>query len=490
MQKIRDLSLRALRTGEARSAQDDTGGAWASAIGLNPFLSDDTSRFLLAATATPTRIGESEITDIPIAYANGSTSSASGIYLLGSGGRFYSVNDSNTVSVIRPQSTLTALTNPTGGMMPVTDSGGNKYIFICARQTLYRWNLNTADSASHWNASNGLFSSNHHPMHKFADSVYFGNAQYLARIPLDELHNQATTLTNIEFQLINFGASQNVTAIGDDGRYTLVAHSAEFDETDDVVTEARIVWYPNVGTNWDWEVSLKGERAVRAIVRNALGVFAIGEQTVYQLAFGAQPKLVRTFSNDDRPGGAFNAIAQDVGPRADIAKPFGDSLIFGRRGAIFGRRYPAEPVTFSHPLQGHTDDISLIAPDFIKSRIYVGTEDSKFWYYNMASAGNTSNTWTTRWFDLGGDFTITRIEVELPAGIAASDVTGISVEVPSGQTASVALSQAAVDSLDRTYAKLNLDPNIQGSRVRFNFTPSAGAPKLGGIKLYGEPRPE
>lgn len=485
------LNAEALRSGVARSQYDDTEGIWQQAIGLNAFLASDTARFLIAATAAPTRIGASDFTDIPLAAAIVFYSGNAALCVLGSSGRFYLVFADNTYDIVRPQSVLTALTNPTGGMAPVTDSGGNSYLFLCLRQMLVRWDLNIADSATHWNdSSNGLSNTNHHPMHRVFDQTYFGNGRYLGSIPHGALQNQSTTLVNVQFQLIDFGADQTVTAIGDDGRYAVVAMSRQFDETTSATTDARIVWYPNVGINWDWEVTLKGERAVRQIIRNALGTFAICEQNTYQLAFGAQPKLVRPYDVADSPGGAFNAIAQGVGPRANCAAPMGDSTIFGKRGAVFGKRYPTEKVTFSHPLQGHTSDISMIVPDFVKDKVFVGTEDSKFWVYDLTAAGATSGSWVTRWFDLKTPHLLTKIQMEMPQGIGASDVLGIKVEVPSGDSCTVSLSQSTISTKKRTNPWLTLKGNLQGSQVRFTFTPSAGTPKFGALSLYGKPTRE
>ena len=130
--KLLQLTATDLRTGVARSQHENKGAVWQSAIGLNPFLEDDTSRFLLCTTAAPTRRATSQITDMPIAQC-----SLNGfMYILGSTGRLVAINYSNTASVIIPQTTLVlgTILNPTGGMIPITDSGGNSYVFIAARQ--------------------------------------------------------------------------------------------------------------------------------------------------------------------------------------------------------------------------------------------------------------------------------------------------------------------------------------------------------------------
>jgi len=144
----------------------------------------------------------------------------------------------------------------------------------------------------------------------------------------------------------------------------------------------------------------------------------------------------------------------------------------------------------SHPLQGHTDNISMIEPNFVPDKIYVGTEDSKLWVYDMTTAGYTSNSQITRWFDLGQRCTISRVEVELPAGVAASDVLGLKVEVASGKSCTLSLSQTTLTSDRRTIAVFPLKPTLNGAQVRFTFTPSAGAPKFGAISLYGHPTRE
>lgn len=495
MRRILELTAQMLRTGEARSKFDTRGGAWDAAIGLNPFISDDDYRFLLATTAAPTRIGEATVTDIPIAYAMRRRASGSGgnvPYFLGSTGRFYQVQLAGTVTAVRPQSTLTAISNPVGGMTTIVDSGSNEYMLIATFGTLIRWNFDTADDTAHWNSSTSIQQAYKYPFHRLFDSVYMGNGIYIARIPLDALHNQAGSLSNIDLTAVQVGTliePFEVAALSDDGRYLLAALSHRFDDTSESTNphthEAKIIWYSGVGSNWEWETTLPGERSVRAIIRNALGVFAIGEQTIYQIAFGQTPRLVRTFGSDDKISTDANASPFRVG-RVNLAAPFGDSMIFGKRGAVFGRRYPTEPITFSHPLQGHTDDISLIAPDVEKGKVYVGGEDSKLWKYDMATAGNSSNAYPTRWFDLKADHILRRVEIELPAGIGASDTQTLKVEVPSGASQTFTLSQATIAAGTRYYAKLAINPSLRGSKVRFTLTQSAGSPRMGSIYLYGE----
>lgn len=474
-----------LRSGEGRSQYDDTGGAWQQSIGLNAFLGDDTSRFLVATTAAPTRLdsGGTTITDTPIAYTFDPRFSNNYMYLLGSGGRFYSVFSNSTLAVIRPQSTLTAINAPTGGMATGTDSGGNSYLFYGRDSRLGRWDFNTADSATHWNESTVLNSSPLHPMHKVFNTIWFGNKFTLGAIPLSSLLNDAGSIAAVVTAQVTIdNANSTITAIGDDGRYVIFASTVLEQDSDSTAQDARIFWYPAVGINWDWEVTIKGERAIRAIVRNSLGTFAIGEQSIYQLVFGQPAKLVRTFGTADAIH--FDPLIDGAG-RPNSATQFGDSLIFGQQGAVFGKRYPAEPVSFSHPLQGHNGNVSMIAPDFQKNKVFVGTDTNRLYNYDMTTAGNTANSYKTRWFDLGAQVSIMRMEIELPAGVAASDVCGVTVETPDGKTASFTLSQANLSSARRYYAKIPLKPTLIGAQVRITLTPSAGAPKLGSITLYG-----
>lgn len=492
MRRILELPASVLRTGEAKSPFDDKGAAWESAIGLNPFISDDAFRFLIATTKAPTRIGTSEITDVPIAFARDPrTGEGDNGYILGLGsgvGRFYKVDTAGTVTVIRPQSVLTTLTSPTGGMAAIIDSAGNPFLFLARYQDLVRWNFNTADDAAHWNVGNNALNvAARYPFHRLFDAVYFGNGHSLGVIPLDAVHNQSGTFSNIDFAAVKVGYdTEQITALGDDGRYLIIATSYRSSFNDNDTPEARLLWYSGVGSNWEWETTLKGERGIRAIVKNALGVFAIGEQTIYQIAFGQQPKLLRTFPTSDAIFFG-DYLANSVGHATNLAAPFGDSLIFGSRGAVFGRRYPSEPVTFSHPLQGHDGILSLIVPDFKRGSIIIGTGDSKLYSYDMTQAGNSANEHRTRWFDLKAEYNLMGLEIDLPKGIGSSDVQAITVEVPSGETSTATLSQATVESTRRNYPVLTLNPNLRGSKVRFTLTQSAGTPALGGICLYGEP---
>ncbi len=501
MQRVLSLSAQMLRTGEARSKHDDEGGAFIEAIGLNPFIGDDAYRFLLATTKAPTQLGSSQITDIPVAYCIRRRPAASGgnvMYMLGSAGRFYKITAAGTVTVLRPQTTLTAIASPVGGMATIVDSGSNEYVLIAGFDYLLRWDLDEADDASHWNNSTGLQGAYVHPFHKLFDSVYFGNGPYIARVPLDALHNQGGSLSNIDLTAVHVGDAiegSDVTALSDDGRYLVAGVSVRMDDTSEATNpntqEAKIIWYSGVGTNWEWETTLPGERAVRAIVRNALGLFAIGEQTIYQIAFGMTPKLVRTFPAADKILMGANNSPFRIG-RVNLSAPFGDSMIFGKRGAVFGKRSSLEPVTYSHPLQGHTDDISLLAPDFLKSCVLVGTEDSKLWLYDLTQAGNSANSYPTRWFSLqrryvpAADYEINYVEIELPEGVGSSDVTTLKIETPDGASVTLTLSQTTVVAKQRYFAKLSIKPSLRGSKVRFTLTQSAGSPRLGGIHLYGE----
>lgn len=485
MQKLLALTPKFLRTGEARSRHDEQGGAWESAIGLNPFIPDDAYRFLLATTAPAERIGDGTITDTPIAFARDPGSNTSGKigYILGDDGRFYRKLTSGEIATIRPQSTLTAITNPRGGMAPVVDVNNNKYIFLARRDALVRWDLDDADDASHWNETNALHSCEHHPFRRLFDSTFFGNGYSLGRIPHDAALDDSG-LANVEFDALRVGDFlEFITALGDDGRYLLIGVSRNVDESLNPVTDARILWYSGVGPNWEWEVTLKGERAVRAIVRNALGVFAIGEQTIYQLSFGQPPKLVRTFPSADSISSTFLSTGQ----RANAAAPFGDSMLFGMRAAAFGKRFPSEHITFSHPIHGMTGNVSMIVPDFEKNIVLLGTDDDKLWEIDMTEPGASENTYRTRWIPLAQLSSIAYAEIDLPEGLGEEDAMTLTLEVPSGQTYPITLTQAAVNEDQRTLACIALDQALKGLKVRLSLTQSAGAPRMGGITLYGEP---
>jgi hypothetical protein len=490
LSKILQITAKDLRTGEGRSQYDDTGGVWQQSIGLNAFLSDDNARFLCATTATPTQIDSiaTYIQDTPIAYALDTRPNNAYMYVLGNSGRFYSILYGGTIATIRPQSTLTAVNYPTGGMAFGTDVNGTSYLFLCRGARLVRWDLNTADSATHWNESTVLNTADVHPMHKFSSTIYFGNGYSLGAIPLTSSLNDVGSIAAVNTSVVKIdNANLTITAIGDDGRYVVFAASLVQQNSFSAASDVRIFWYSGVGINWDWEVTIKGERSIRAIVQNSLGTFAIGEQNIWQLAFGQQAKLVRTFDTAD-------AIHFDPSTEstfvANGAAQFGDALIFGQRGAVYGKRNPREPVTFSHPLQGHTGNIYMIAPDFLKSKIYVGTDNNKLWLYDMSTAGTTSNSWKTRWFDLKQQMSISRLEIEMPQGIGASDVLGVVVETPDGKTATASLSQTTMSASRRYYPKIPLKGNLIGAQVRFTFTPSAGSPKFGGVSLYGRPNTE
>lgn len=489
MQRLLELSASDLRTGEARSKHHEKGGMWDTALGLNTFIDSDSTRFLVAATASPTRIGTSQIQDTLIAYAFDPTYSSDGIvYFLGSSGRFYKLLANGNVSVIRPQSTLSSITDPVGGMVGIVDSGGNPFIFYARRDHLDRWDLDTADDTSHWNeGNNGLNDSLHHPFHKFLDAAYFGNRHELGIIPFDSLHNQSSGFSNIDFAAARFGTSkETITALADDGRYLVAAISPNLQGT--TLGNARIVWYSGTGSNWEWEVSLKGEFGIRAIKNTADGLIAIGARNIYLLQFLAPATPLYPFPAEDAIGSVYNYFS--IGMRSNCAALLGGAAIFGMRGAVFGKRLPTEKITFSHPLQGHTSNISLIMPDFTDPHVYVATEDSKLWKYDMSAAGNTSNSFPTRWIDLKQECLVEEIQIELPEGVGSSDVTTLTVTVPSGETASFIISQSSLGALpgtQRFYARLRLKPTLRGSKIKFTFALSAGIPRIGAIYVYGQP---
>lgn len=365
MARILELTAKSLRTGEARSKFDDQGGLWAQAIGLNAFISDDAYRFLLATTKAPTQRGADEITDIPIAYfRRPHTGQSQYTYIIGDTGRVYKLDTTDgTVTVIRPQNTLTALTGPMGSATQVI--AGDEFAIIPVSNKIVVWDYDEADDTSHWDDStSGISASFATPFHHLFDSAFFGNGGFLGRIPLDKA-DKSSLLSSIEKESLNFhtgSSGQEVSALGDDGRYLIIGISVNVRDGDTTSSnEARLLWYSGVGPNWEWETTIPGERMIRAIVRTAIGVFAIGEQTIYQIAFGSVPKLVRTFSSDDAI--TFNGVTSPWSPgRGTLAAPFGDSFIFGKRGAIFGKRFPTEPVTLSHPLPSPGSDSASSRP--------------------------------------------------------------------------------------------------------------------------------
>ncbi|MBX3498104.1 MAG: hypothetical protein KF889_01570 [Alphaproteobacteria bacterium] len=475
MQKILQLDSKLLRTGRTRSQFDDTGGIWDAAQGLNPYLESDTYRGLVALGSTPTDKTGSVVVDIPVAYAKIESGSTYTLYILGLSGHFYSVNVNEAVTDLRSG---TPINVPANGMAIFRPRAASAATMLFARQArIGTWDL-SGTYPTGWNdtAYDPGTSTPHRPMHRLFDRVYYGNKNYIGMFSDD---GTATIVHTA--QALNLEGQETVTALGDDGRYLIAGVSRAITESYNGLNRVRLIFWDGNKSSWDWETEIPNETSIRGIRRSGDIVHVFGKRGAYTVSFGTGVKPLYLFDSDEAI--AFDAL--NYGHVGSLAS-WGDGIIFGKLGTAISKMLPGDPRIVFNPLQGFTGEISLIIPDFLENKVYVGTRSSKLYSYDLTTAGASSTPLTTRFLNLDGRYHVERLSITLPNGIGASDSIAISIAGIDGTSATLStITQAYYGN--QYFLSIPLPKQITTTHAKLSVTMSAGTPSFADIALWGTP---
>ena len=475
MRKLLELDLKTLRTGRARGPHDDQGGIWNTAQGLNPWLENDTYRGLMALGHAPTDLTGSVIVDIPLAYCKDERGSTYSLYMLGLSGHFYSMNVNETITDLRSG---TPINGPANGMAIYQPRAASSPTLLFARASrIGTWDL-SGTYATGWSDSayDPGTNTQQRPFHRFLDRLYYGNKQYVGSFSDD---GSSTILHTA--QALDLDGQDTVTALGDDGRYLVIATTRIITESYNGLGRTRILFWDagSDADSWAWEATIPNETAIRGIKSVGGTLYAVGKRNVYTLAFGVDPKPLYPFDSDE-------TIAYDPANynHSQSIAPWGEGVIFGKLGTAVAKMLPNAQRAVFNPLQGFTGDIGLIIPDFLENKVHIGTRSSKFYSYAMDGIGTSSTPLVTRWMPLGGNVSISRINIDFPNGIGGSDDFVFTVLGADSSSAAVEVTQAKYGN--KSFLSLPLPKDITTTRVRLSVTMPAGAPSFGDVSLWGE----
>jgi hypothetical protein len=472
MKELLNLNLRTLRTGRARSPFDDTSGIWQNAQGLNPYIESDTYRGLMALSHAPTDLTGSVIVDIPVAYCKDERGSTYNLYMMGLSGHFYSVTVNEVVTDLRSGTPINA---PANGMAIYQPRAAAAPTLLFARETrIGTWDL-SGTYATGWSDTtyNPGTTTVHRPFHRLFDRLYYGNKQYVGSFTDD---GTATIVHTT--QALNLDGQDTVTALGDDGRYLVIATTRTITESYNGLGRTRILFWDTSKSTWDWETTIPNETAIRAIKQVGGTVYAVGKRGVYTLAFGSDPRLLYAFDSDE-------TVAYDPTNynHAQSIAAWGDGVIFGKLATAVSKFLPGAQRAVFNPLQGFTGDIGLIIPDFLENKTHITTRSSKFYSIPMDTSGTSATPIVTRSISLGGKASISRILIDLPNGINGSDDMTITV-IGTDSSTSVQITQAKYGN--KTSLDIELPKAIITTRVKLSFTMTAGVPSFGDVSLWGD----
>lgn len=477
MQRIITLNQDTLTSGRTRSKWTQTGGLWDSAKGLNPFIESDLYRGLVACTASPTDMTASVIVDTPMAHVVDQRASINNLYILGDGGNLYSVDVINTVTNHRSSSNV--INGASNGMAIMQPAGGTAKLLYAREARIGTWDMSGVYPTG-WDdvAFNPGTTTEHRPMHKFAGVTYFGNKNYVGYI-----YDNAGTLTQVA-QGLSLDELEVCTAISDDGRYVVAGVSQPVDESYATNTSCRVVFWNGGTDEVIWQVRVHNESSIRAIFNEGGVTHVVGSRGVYVVQLGiADAQTIYRFDSDE----AIPYDGTNYGSPNCIA-PFYDGFIFGAIGTAITKPDSAVNKKYVYnPLQGLTGDASLYVSDFKSNNIYVGTRSDKLYRFNLASAGNTSETWITRNIDLGGEWHVKRIKITLPNGVGGSDALDVTVIGDDGDSSATTKTITQATCGDKHRLSLTLDKQVTTTHLKLSFAPNAGIPSFSNIEIWGEP---
>jgi hypothetical protein len=372
----------------------------------------------------------------------------------------------------------TPINAPVSGMGIIQPRGGSATLLYARQARIGSWDM-SGTYPTGW--EDGDYDPGttavHRPFHKLFDRLYYGNGPYVGEFSDDGSEGIAH-----EAQALDLDGSETVTALGDDGRFLVIATARLVDEAYGGYNATRVLFWDAGGSasSWDWETTIPNEVSIRAIVRTESGLLLFGKYGVYTVAFGKHAK--RLFPYDSSESIAYDAVNYGS-PQS--AAPWGDGAIFGKLASAYSKFLPGEDRILYNPLTGMTGDVSLIIPDFLENQVIVGTRSTKLYQFDMTSAGNAGEgtSFVTRFLDLGGLYHVSRLDITLPNGILGDMTINVQGTDASNTT------QHTITSTKypgKRYVSIPFGRNITTPHVRISILYTSGAPAFSELSLWGD----
>jgi len=412
--KILELTTKHWLTGIASGSHIEKGGLWHKAEGINPFINpvqgnSDVGLLQTSPVATEVTggVGGTPIASVTRLYGTSvmetyiaTTLGVSKIDIIGTG-------DNNATTVF-------SATDLQNGLALFTAKGTTAEYLYYFHNLLQIGRYGPLNGTPTVNGSWGnITASIYHPVHKMWDSVYFGNDRYIGKIY--DSGGGGTANTNV----LDFEQGMLITALSDDGQFLVIGMSSNTGDNS-VYGRTLVRFWKIDDPSWSYEWSIP-ESNIIGIKKVGSKLYATCPNGIYIFNRSTPPVKVRSLSS-----------SASFGQNGAIGT-YSDALLIGggKNGTVasYGKILPELPTSYHEPLTGGgTGATTLIIDDAKVDRIYVGTDQSKLYRYNLTVGGTTGVAPETVFMPLGSQFDINRIEVILAEPMVIGDSLSIKLQ--------------------------------------------------------------
>jgi|GEM_PF-3271492 len=476
MRKILELGPKQFLSGIAPSAQLENKGLFLAAAGISPFgsiFAGNSTVGILQNGPAPTDLTGNVVVDVPWSWAVDSNASTKRFYSWGDAGNLYRIDISgdNNPTNIASGSTVS---NPAAGIAIKQAAGGTKYLLYWQLTQIGRWDPTAAWATKTDNWKTGLQSTPWHTPHDFQDRTYFPNGRYIGYV-----YDAGGGNLDVVLDALDVNANERVNCLGNDGAYLVAGITTNISSDSLTRGHTRIIFWDTNQASWqrEWEIP---DAAVLSIHKVGTMMKAVTTRGVFKFSFDYEPVPdLGYLSTALTPSYSY--------PTAQAVDVFSQALVIGgdTRLSTLGKVLPDVPSAFHQPFAGFTGVASMVAASAKTNDIFVGTTSSKLYRVKWSDTPGTGAAAQTIFIDLQRWWQIGRIVLHFDDQFASGDSFAVSVSPDAGTPLS---SWGAVTYADSgAIRNKELYGTLEARRLQLQLTFTAGAVKLRGIEVWGDP---
>lgn len=439
MKKILELNKKQFMRGMARSGYftEDT-GIWAgSARGINPFMKPERANVntgVLQTSVAPIDSTSTVVVDTPMAWVNDvDVSSNYAMFFLGSSGHFYKQILTSPTAAPTDLRSGTPITDPANGIAVYQPFGGTKLLYYWQKTQIGTWDL-SGTYPTGWDdngsAYTGLQSTIHHPNHRFAGAVYYGNKDRVGR-----LIDDGASGVSFSLNVLDIPSDELITTLWDDGTYLVIGSTPNLTTSGtqqfNTLLGARIRFWNLQDPSWTREWEIKDAVNILSIRRVGSMLYALASNGLWEFTFSSEPKRVLWLSSSDAP-----VLSTTVGSHYCM-DTYGDGVIWAdAAGALqfYGSPMPGHPKIYYQPFTGASGNIRMVSANANTDYIFIGTDGPKYYAQATTTGGTTGISPESIYFELGAKYKIRRIDVVTSKKLVSGDILNITVANGQGET--------------------------------------------------------
>ena len=419
MQKILQLGVKEWLSGVGVGRHIEGSGIFYQAEGWNPYVnpalaSDDFG--LLQTGSVSTQLGSGTADEVVNAFVPRDSTE---MYALGTSGDIYSIALADDTVTLKSDRAV----NIQNGFF--SKGGGTEYFYYFNTTQIGRYDLASTYTDNFWT---GLKSTTIRPVHYWAQTFWFGNAEPLATsnvttigklVPASLPGTGALGAANLN--VLDFDPEYTVKCLSDDDYHLVIGVSTQT-ASQTLGGTTKVVFWDGFSSSWNKEWFIP-EPSIQAIQRIGSVFYAVCANALYAFNFSTPPtKILDLGSGNSVSVNAYNAITR-----------VGDVVFWGGTDInMYGSLNSRVPKAYSQPMSFalRATSINALNSNASYGKIYIAGNDSKIYKVSLLTGGNVNdlNNAITHWFDLKDVYQISGIRINFGTRLVTGNDIMITVE--------------------------------------------------------------